>query len=114
MPIREVKKTVHMNQKDLNKHTDRWKGVGNALLAAVLFGVSTPLAKSISPCSDPILMAGLLYLGSGIGLGVYVWLRFQRKNIRLKETALTCHDIPWLAGAISQCEGQGIAQAMIL
>src|SRR5215510_10288861 len=49
----------------------RRKGIGFALLAAVLFGLSTPLAKSVSPLVQPTLLAGLLYLGSGIGLGVY-------------------------------------------
>jgi len=55
------------------------KGVGCALLAAVLFGLSTPLAKSVSPLVQPSLLAGLLYLGSGIGLGVYLPLQLARR-----------------------------------
>ena len=43
------------------------KGVGFALLAAGMFGLSTPLAKSVSPHVEPVLLAGLLYLGSGLG-----------------------------------------------
>jgi len=39
-----------------------------ALAAAALFGASTPLAKSLGLGLSPILLAGLLYLGSGIGL----------------------------------------------
>ncbi len=77
-----------------------WQGVANALVAAVLFGASTPLAKAISPHVDPVLMAGLLYLGSGVGLGAYAWLRAQRKSMTSRETALTRHDVPWLAGAV--------------
>ena len=50
--------------------TDR-KGVSSALFAAMLFGISTPLAKILSPQLSPILLAGLLYLGSGTGLGLY-------------------------------------------
>jgi len=49
-----------------------WPGV------AVLFGASTPLAKSVSPRVDPVLMAGLLYVGSGLGLAAYAWLRARR------------------------------------
>lgn len=44
--------------------------IAAALLAAVLFGASTPLAKQLLRDLSPILLAGLLYLGSGIGLGL--------------------------------------------
>ena len=50
-----------------NPKTERWKGVGEALLSAVLFGASAPLAKLLLPQVSPMLMAGLLYLGSGAG-----------------------------------------------
>ena len=43
-------------------------GAGLALLAAFLFGVSTPLAKLLLRDIDPWMLAGLLYLGSGLGL----------------------------------------------
>lgn len=39
-----------------------------ALAAALLFGASTPLAKELLRDTSPLLLAGLLYLGSGIGL----------------------------------------------
>lgn len=42
--------------------------IAYALAAAALFGASTPLAKSLGLSLSPILLAGLLYLGSGIGL----------------------------------------------
>jgi drug/metabolite transporter (DMT)-like permease len=80
--------------------TTGWRGVSAALLAAVLFGVSTPLAKAISPRVDPVLMAGLLYLGSGLGLAAYAWLRARRKGVGSPEAALKRKDVPWLAGAI--------------
>jgi drug/metabolite transporter (DMT)-like permease len=41
-----------------------------ALCAALLFGASTPLAKVLLRDLSPVLLAGLLYLGSGIGLGL--------------------------------------------
>jgi len=46
-------------------------GVGSALLAAALFGASTPLAKLLIQDIDPWMLAGLLYLGSGIGLAAF-------------------------------------------
>jgi drug/metabolite transporter (DMT)-like permease len=79
---------------------DRWKGIGFALLAALLFGASTPLAKPLLPHFAPVLMAGLLYLGSGVGLGVYRLVRSRTRATGAQEAALTRKDLPWLAGAI--------------
>ena len=45
-------------------------GILIALGAALLFGASTPLAKLALSSAHPLLVAGLLYLGSGIGLAV--------------------------------------------
>ena len=75
-------------------------GVSVALIAAILFGASTPLSKMLLGQVDPILLAGLLYLGSGIGLTLWWWLRacFTRKDFR--EASLKTSDLPWLAGAI--------------
>jgi drug/metabolite transporter (DMT)-like permease len=41
-----------------------------ALAAALLFGASTPFAKQLLRDTSPLLLAGLLYLASGIGLSV--------------------------------------------
>lgn len=49
--------------------------IAAALLAAALFGASTPLAKQLLRDLSPVLLAGLLYLGSGIGLGLIRLLR---------------------------------------
>ena len=45
-----------------------WPGAPLAILSAILFGVSTPLSKVLLGRVDPQLLAGLLYLGAGIGL----------------------------------------------
>ena len=57
-------------------------GVGSALLAGLLFGASTPLAKRLIQDIDPWMLAGLLYLGSGIGLGAYKALRYAASHHR--------------------------------
>lgn len=67
----------------------------HALIAAVLFGVSTPLAKILAAELSPVLLAGLLYLGSGIGLA---WLRLVRDR-GWKPSGLGRADWPWLLGA---------------
>jgi drug/metabolite transporter (DMT)-like permease len=51
------------------------RGILAALGAALLFGASTPLAKLLLGAASPWLLAGLLYLGSGIGLGAVLLLR---------------------------------------
>lgn len=66
-----------------------------ALLAAALFGVSTPFAKLMLGATSPALLAGLLYLGSGLGLTL---LHRLRRNAG--EASLAGGDWPWLAGAV--------------
>jgi drug/metabolite transporter (DMT)-like permease len=50
-------------------------GVMAALCAALLFGAGTPLAKQLLTGVDPWMLAGLLYLGSGLGLSAWRLLR---------------------------------------
>ena len=42
-----------------------------ALIAAFAFGISTPLSKLLVADLNPFLLAGLLYLGAGIGLAPF-------------------------------------------
>src|SRR5215212_9397890 len=73
-------------------------GIAQALLAAVLFGVSTPIAKGLLSGTSPQLLAGLLYLGSGAGLGI-LW-SVQRARGKRSEAPLVRRDLRWLAGAV--------------
>lgn len=52
--------------------------VTSGLLAAFFFGISTPLSKALINDLNPFLLAGLLYLGAGIGLSAYTLLRSGR------------------------------------
>lgn len=78
----------------------RWKdglrqpGVSAALGAALLFGAGTPLAKWLLGALSPWLLAGLLYLGSGLGLALY------RRLSRAPAVRLPRNEMPWFAGAI--------------
>ena len=69
-----------------------------ALLAALLFGVSAPLAKALLGEVAPIPLAGLLYLGSG--LAALAWLAVQSRQASTSEARLLRGDLPWLAGAL--------------
>jgi drug/metabolite transporter (DMT)-like permease len=73
-------------------------GILAALVSALLFGASAPLAKHFLPSMNPTLMAGLLYLASGLGLAAY-WLISRRGQQPSSEARLNRKDIPWLAGA---------------
>jgi len=64
------------------------RGIGLALAAAVLFGASAPFAKLLLSDAAPELLAGLLYLGSGLGLGI-VWLRGRYSAEAARETPAT-------------------------
>ncbi|MES2258313.1 MAG: DMT family transporter [Pseudomonadota bacterium] len=88
------------------------KGVAYALLAAALFGASTPFAKSLLGQVEPVMLAGLLYLGSGLGLSIFYVVRALARRARQDETAgLTGADLPWLSGAIA---AGGIAGPVLL
>lgn len=69
--------------------------IAYALASAALFGASTPLAKLLLGDLPPLLLAGLLYLGSGVGLAAWMAVR------RPREIFLPRADWPWLAGAIA-------------
>jgi drug/metabolite transporter (DMT)-like permease len=81
-------------------HVTALRGVAYALGAAALFGGSTPFAKLLLSDVHPILLAGLLYLGSGCGLSLWGWLRSRWKATASKEAGLKRADRPWLAGAV--------------
>ena len=69
-------------------------GVLAALLAALLFGAGTPLAKLLLTSLNPWLLAGLLYLGSGLGMTLY------RLISGAQRVHLTRSEWPWLLGAV--------------
>lgn len=78
-------------------------GVASALLAAVFFGASTPLAKGLLTEIAPLLLAGLLYLGSGIAL-LGGWLLRRHSHGAAHDATLPRGALPWLSGAIA-CGG---------
>lgn len=75
-------------------------GVIYALAAAALFGASTPFAKLLVGRVDPVLLAGLLYLGSGCGLMLWRLLGTLWKGNKSSEAPLHRAELPWLAGAV--------------
>jgi len=73
----------------------RHPGVLAALGAAVLFGAGTPVAKLLLGAVSPWLLAGLLYLGSGLGLLLF------RTARRSAPVHLSAAEMGWLLAAIA-------------
>ena len=69
-------------------------GVVYALSAALLFGLGTPLAKLLLANVSPLMLAALLYLGSGIGLALLRMVRREASQLPRGEEWF------WLAGAV--------------
>ncbi len=67
-----------------------------ALGAAFFFGASMPFAKELVGQIPPLLLAGLLYLGSGLGL----ILTRLIKDHEWRSSGLVTNDWVWLLGAI--------------
>ena len=72
----------------------RRPGVVAALGAALLFGAGTPLAKLLLDSASPWMLAGLLYLGPGLGLALL------RRVRRAAPVRLPAGEWRWLVGAV--------------
>jgi drug/metabolite transporter (DMT)-like permease len=83
-------------------------GVIAALVSAVLFGVTTPIAKGLLSGTQPLLIAGLLYLGSGIGVTALRLIQDRGWSA----TGLRHGDWPWLA--LTTLVGGIIAPALLM
>lgn len=69
------------------------------VLSASLFGVGTPFAKVLVDDIDPVVLAGLLYIGAFLGLSIYAGLARLSRGSRARTASLERIDAPWLAGA---------------
>ena len=78
---------------------NRPSGAAMALASAALFGASTPLAKLLLDGVDPLMLAGFLYLGSGVGLALF--RAAGRRRSQAREAALRGRQWLWLGLAIT-------------
>lgn len=90
------------NRKYQNTHSRQKMGnnaVAFAILAAVLYGISAPFSKLLLNTLHPALLAGLLYLGAGIGM--LTWNLLQtRSRKQVVEAKLTKKDTPFVVAMI--------------
>src|SRR5262245_65346440 len=86
-------------------------GAGAALLSAVLFGASTPLAKLLLRGIDPWMLAGILYLGSGAGLAV---LRLVTVTSRVGVLEARVNGRGWLSLGAAILAGGIVAPVLLM
>jgi len=93
----------------------RYKAASSALLAAALFGAATPVAKVLLGSLSPFMVAGLFYVGSGIGLAAGIVIQRCRATApeRLDGSRIEFEDVPWLVGAIAAGGVAGPALLML-
>lgn len=75
------------------------KAVATAILAAMLYGVSSPISKLLLQELSPTFMAALLYLGAGIGMYIVNLIRKSMK-IEVTEAKMTRQELPYIIGMI--------------
>jgi len=85
-------------------------GVASALGAAALFGASTPFAKLLLGEVSPLVLAAALYLGSGLGLGVWIAVRARLPG-RESTAPIARADWHWIVAAIA---AGGVAGPILL
>lgn len=98
--VYEEKMMEFAKLKNYSKRSDiKYKSVGMAILAAILYGISSPISKLLLTELPPTLMAALLYLGAGFGMvGISIY------NIAMKkeqlEAKMTVKEAPYIVGMI--------------
>lgn len=74
-------------------------GIFLAILAAGLYAINAPLSKLLLEVMPPTLMAGFLYVGAGLGMGVIAIIRKAKKTNKL-ESKLTKAELPYTIAMI--------------
>lgn len=75
------------------------KGIAFAILAAALYAVNAPFSKILLAYMPSTLMAGFLYIGAGLGMGILALIRKARKSEK-KESKLTKAQLPYTVAMI--------------
>lgn len=86
--------------KNLYKERDnKLKSISYAVLAALLYGISSPVSKLLLVEIPPTMMAALLYLGAGIGMLIINVYRVLLKHEKT-EAGMTFKELPYIVGMI--------------
>jgi len=93
----------------LNLENQKVKAIFMAVLAAALYGLSSPFSKLLLVKIPPALMAALLYLGAGLGMTIIFTILTLRKVDKV-EAKITKHEMPFIFAMI----GLDIAAPILL
>ena len=74
-------------------------GILLAILAAALYAINSPFSKLLLDYMPSTLMAGFLYIGAGVGMGVIAIIRKTAK-INQGEEKLTKRDLPYTVAMV--------------
>lgn len=70
-----------------------------AILSAVLYAISLPLAEILLKEIPPTIMAALLYIGAGIGTSIIYLFRYKTGKVK-NEMKLTKKEMPFTVGMV--------------
>ena len=73
--------------------------ISMAILAAALYGISSPLSKLLLEKISPTFMAALLYLGAGMGMLIVNIIKLVNRSETL-EARMTKKELPYIIGMI--------------
>ncbi|MBK5240172.1 DMT family transporter [Clostridium sp.] len=79
--------------------TKQYKATFFAILAAALYGISSPVSKLLLKEIPPTLMASFLYLGAGIGISIIQFIK-HKKYKEKTEARLTKQELPFTIGMV--------------
>ena len=68
-----------------------------AILAAIFYSINMPFSKLLIHEVSETIMAGLLYIGAGIGIGCMFFFTFRKER---EDNLLTKKDFPYVLGMI--------------
>ncbi len=83
-----------MDRKNKNK-----SAIFLAVLAAALYAVNVPISKILLSGVSPTMLAGFLYLGAGVGMGIILGIKKLRKTLG-EEKWLGKQDLPYTAAMV--------------
>lgn len=86
-------------KKQIQGEKTRYKAIGMAILAAALYGLSSPASKLLLNKLSPTFLAALLYIGAGVGMFI-IRLATNMINKGSFEAKLTQKEIPYIVGMI--------------
>lgn len=75
------------------------KGIVLAVIAAAFYAINAPVSKVLLDYMPPTLMAGFLYVGAGVGMGVIALAR-KATNMKNTEATFSRSDIPYIIAMI--------------